>query len=200
MTPQHRAIWVRTAIVWTLAVGLLLSWVGTRQRAVEAQQQPPSTSVTADARFWGKNADGVWVPVVLDSSGNMPVSANGGIGVTAGPQLPPSTSVTTDARLWGQNGDGFWVPIVLDSTGHLPTGATNPQGRSFTSGATCPPVATPDGGTGSLYTCTTDGSAFTWNGSAWVALGGSTGGGATTTVVIGATTCTYVNGLLTGCA
>ena len=101
----------------TFCLLLSLLW----QVGTAAQQQVPSASLTADMRLWAKDAVGTWTPVVLDASGNLPASANGGFGASAGPQLAPSASTTTDARLWGQNAAGFWVPVVLDSTGHLPT-------------------------------------------------------------------------------
>lgn len=52
----------------------------------------------------------------------------------------------------------------------------NPQGKTWSSGLTCPPVAAPVGGAGAIYTCATDGTIYTWDGAAWDAAGG--GGGA----------------------
>ena len=42
-------------------------------------------------------------------------------------------------------------------------------------GATCPPVAAPLSGAGTLYTCTGTGALYTWTGSAWSAVGSGTG-------------------------
>lgn len=44
-------------------------------------------------------------------------------------------------------------------------------------GVTCPPVAAPPAGAGVIYTCTGTGAAYVWNGSAWIAAGGSAGAG-----------------------
>jgi hypothetical protein len=70
---------------------------------------------------------------------------------------------------------------------------TNPQGRTWVSGATCPPVATPTGGVGSIYTCTTTGAIYSWSGSAWSAAGGGSG-----TVTSIATTSPITGGTITG--
>lgn len=45
-------------------------------------------------------------------------------------------------------------------------------------GTTCPPVAQPGGGPGTIYTCTGTGAVYTWTGSSWVAVGagGAIGG------------------------
>lgn len=57
------------------------------------------------------------------------------------------------------------------------------------SGSTCPPVAAPLSGVGTLYTCTGTGALYTWNGSAWTLVtgsGGSIGGTiASTQIAVG---------------
>lgn len=100
-----------------------------------AQQQQPSTSRTADMRLWAKNTEGAWVPVELDSNGNLPTSATGGDPGTA-QQQQPSTSSTVDARLWALNPDGVYVPVELDSSGRLPmTGTFAPTDAQYWTGA-----------------------------------------------------------------
>lgn len=52
------------------------------------------------------------------------------------------------------------------------------------SGSTCPPVFSPGGGTGTLYTCTGTGALYTWTGSAWTAVVSGSAG----TIAIGSVT------------
>lgn len=103
--------------------------------AMTAQQQTPSTSNTADMRLWAQNASGVWTPVVLDASNNLPASTSGG-NPGGSTQSAPSTSSTVDARLWAKNASGVYVPVVLDASGRLPiTGGTTITGGTCTNQA-----------------------------------------------------------------
>lgn len=67
-----------------------------------------------------------------------------------------------------------FVVVLLVGSALLPA-QSQFGNQKVSAGSTCPPVGTPLGGEGSLYTCTGSGVLYTWTGSAWVAIAGGSG-------------------------